>query len=442
MSFYNLVVDNSTTSGQGVVLNTPVSVSNRVNFTKGDIVTTLNKILIFLTNATHDIPQNVLKDNSHVNGPVQKIGTGYFFFPIGNGTVYRPAGVDLGNSTQILRMQYFKGDAGETFDPKTNKNRDRNRFESGNNGTLFGLGGPPSRYEHWVATNGSGDAANPKIDLTWRVASNGSDDNGPENDNSGPANYIGVNNPDWLVVAAWSADNWIDNRNGEWANRGGTTRGGGARNTVYIPQKYGLIDGTEAISGVLNYFTIGRVFEALPIELLFFRAELQEKAVQFKWATAKEINNDYFTIEKSADGQNFTDLLHVKGAGNSQEMRQYTALDASPYNGVTYYRLKQTDKDGTFSYSKIEVVHLGKDGSLLQVYQPASGQLQVNYQLPAEASGTLRIYDSRGVQVWGKQVSANAAAGRELIPMGAARGLYLVSLHTTGGTTIKRVVVY
>jgi hypothetical protein len=424
-SFNRIVINNSSTSGgvdrygktyPGVIINSPITVSDNIDFQNGDIISrsdrntaTADDEVIYSGTRTRFNAKN----GSHVVGPFRKSGNTDFEFPIGNGSYYRPmASTGYSNQGNTLIAEYF----GVSPDPPyTLANVSRNGNPP--------LAGSPSRYEYWTLDLIQG-SANTKVQLSWLTNAN-PDVEGP----SGTQRYLGWREN--IVVAAYRIGG---NGQGSWENAGGSGRTGDLVN--------GTVNADNAINANLNIFTLGGVTHPLPIELLYFRAQLQEKAVQFKWATAKEINNDYFTVEKSADGQNFSDLLQVKGAGNSQEMRQYTAQDASPYNGVTYYRLKQTDKDVTVSYSKIEAVHSGKDGSLLQVYQPASGQLQVNYQLPAEASGTLRVYDSRGVQVWGKQVSANATSGRELIPMGTARGLYLVSLHTTGGTTIKRIVVY
>ncbi|MES2567304.1 MAG: lamin tail domain-containing protein [Bacteroidota bacterium] len=91
----------------------------------------------------------------------------------------------------------------------------------------------------------------------------------------------------------------------------------------------------------------------LPIELLYFNANYNGKYVDLNWATATEINNDYFTIERSGDGLNFESLLKVKGAGNSTNQINYSVTDEEPINGISYYRLKQTDFDDNFSYSNI-----------------------------------------------------------------------------------------
>ena len=89
----------------------------------------------------------------------------------------------------------------------------------------------------------------------------------------------------------------------------------------------------------------------LPIELIEFNAKLESDVVRLYWSTASEINNDYFTIERSRDLKLFKEVSHYSGAGNSREIRHYTAYDTSPLQGISYYRLKQTDFDGRADYS-------------------------------------------------------------------------------------------
>ncbi len=95
----------------------------------------------------------------------------------------------------------------------------------------------------------------------------------------------------------------------------------------------------------------------LPIELLSFSARLAGHKVELNWATASETNNAYFTIERSADGRQFEVVEKIAGAGTASTVHQYASTDPFPFNGKTYYRLKQTDFDGQYSYSHIEVVY-------------------------------------------------------------------------------------
>ena len=117
----------------------------------------------------------------------------------------------------------------------------------------------------------------------------------------------------------------------------------------------------NALSNGDGYYTLGTLnhsLSPLPIELTFFQADEREIEVDLYWQTASEVNNDFFTIERSRDALSWEGVLTIDGAGNSNDLLNYTAIDHFPYSGVSYYRLKQTDFDGKFSYSEIETVYL------------------------------------------------------------------------------------
>jgi len=99
----------------------------------------------------------------------------------------------------------------------------------------------------------------------------------------------------------------------------------------------------------------------LPIKLTSFNATYTSRLVNFMWQTASEINNDYFTIERSADGLNWEWVNDINGAGNSSELLDYNAIDENPYPRMSYYRLKQTDFDGQFEYSNTIAVAMKND---------------------------------------------------------------------------------
>ncbi|MBK7966200.1 MAG: T9SS type A sorting domain-containing protein [Bacteroidetes bacterium] len=99
----------------------------------------------------------------------------------------------------------------------------------------------------------------------------------------------------------------------------------------------------------------------LPVELISFKAtKISNQQVQVSWSTASEKNNDFFTIERSLDGNSFIEVQRVKGAGNSSSTRNYSIIDQEPTAGVNYYRLIQTDFDGTTEIFKPIVVDIGK----------------------------------------------------------------------------------
>ncbi len=91
----------------------------------------------------------------------------------------------------------------------------------------------------------------------------------------------------------------------------------------------------------------------LPIKLLRFRGTSFNQSNQLSWQTASEINNDYFTLERSVNAVNFKPIATINGAGNSNALLNYNFVDNLPNIGVNYYRLKQTDFNGDFSFSKI-----------------------------------------------------------------------------------------
>ncbi|MEZ4936305.1 MAG: T9SS type A sorting domain-containing protein [Crocinitomicaceae bacterium] len=93
------------------------------------------------------------------------------------------------------------------------------------------------------------------------------------------------------------------------------------------------------------------ILSSLPIELLFVDIEKTSNGVAVEWETATEINNDRFEIYRSIDGVEMELMGTVNGSGNSSEIRSYSFVDFSPYSGISYYRLKQIDFDGAFSWS-------------------------------------------------------------------------------------------
>jgi len=91
----------------------------------------------------------------------------------------------------------------------------------------------------------------------------------------------------------------------------------------------------------------------LPIQLIFFAGNITTEGVLLSWSTSNEINNDYFAIERSTDGVSFDNIGETDGQGTSSHLSEYEFVDKAPKDGSNYYRLKQVDYDGQFTYSKI-----------------------------------------------------------------------------------------
>lgn len=141
----------------------------------------------------------------------------------------------------------------------------------------------------------------------------------------------------------------------------------------------------------------------LPITLVSFTGSLvNENSAQLNWVTASELNNDYFTVERSADAIDFTSLAVVQGAGNSNQTINYSTLDKSPLSGLSYYRLKQTDFNGQFSYSNI--VHIEAAQSNFEIVNTFSSidqkVLEVTLNCSRECMISFELYDLTGRKVY------------------------------------------
>lgn len=112
----------------------------------------------------------------------------------------------------------------------------------------------------------------------------------------------------------------------------------------------------------------GTPFSPLPISLLSFSGKQKNSSIYITWITSSEVNNDYYSLEHAIDGENFNVVKILKGAGFSNEILYYNYLHEKPVNGINYYRLKQTDYDGTFTYSDIIAVNFKQTYNSLLIY--------------------------------------------------------------------------
>lgn len=146
----------------------------------------------------------------------------------------------------------------------------------------------------------------------------------------------------------------------------------------------------------------------LPIELLSFTANCiplpngEGQGVGLKWTTASEINNDYFSIERSADGVTFENIATIQGAGNSSTQINYEFADIPPLSnevGAWYYRLKQTDFDGSYSYSPIIAVkscaHI-QQTTIQNIYTQLDGEIHIIINSPIAQTYNLAFYNAIG----------------------------------------------
>ena len=133
-------------------------------------------------------------------------------------------------------------------------------------------------------------------------------------------------------------------------------------------------------------------FAMLPVELLHFTAAAKGHEVQLHWATATEQNNAGFQVQRSSDALRFEAIAEVPGVGNSMQVVEYDALDRSPLPGTSYYRLLQTDFDGTTSYSDVVSVTIA-ESELLAYPNPADDRVWLTGTIAGEAA---TLFDAMG----------------------------------------------
>jgi hypothetical protein len=160
--------------------------------------------------------------------------------------------------------------------------------------------------------------------------------------------------------------------------------------------------------------------------------------VDITWATASEINNELFTIERSVDGVDFTTILERDGAGTSNHIIEYAAVDRKPVMGTSYYRLRQTDYDGAYEYSKTEVVTINESSSFRVWPNPATDHLKVQLD---EVAGTsfLKIYNDEGRLVYEKEMDGSFSR-LDIDLSGFDQGLYFITHAHDGVITKTRFV--
>ncbi len=157
---------------------------------------------------------------------------------------------------------------------------------------------------------------------------------------------------------------------------------------------------------------------ALPIKLLYFKAIKNGEHVLVEWATLLELNNDYFVVEKSTDGNNFYKIGELQGSGTTSEVMNYSYLDDS-FNAVdiVYYRLKQVDFDGQSEVFNIIALQLNSatGSDLLFVYpNPAEKYIKVFSQVLTSNDFSYEITNlngnviETGVSTWAEPLSVEA----------------------------------
>ncbi len=179
----------------------------------------------------------------------------------------------------------------------------------------------------------------------------------------------------------------------------------------------------------------------LPVNLKTFKARAETKnKVKVFWTTEYEKDNGYFDIERSSDGVHFVSTGRVPGLNNNGVLTDYYYYDYNAMKGISFYRLKQVDIDGKYSYSPIERVNNSETDNSFDVYpNPATGNtFKINLLKATSVNTELLIYDQSGrLQLKQALENNNTISIKHQLPA----GMYILKLNDKDITGTKQLVI-
>lgn len=184
----------------------------------------------------------------------------------------------------------------------------------------------------------------------------------------------------------------------------------------------------------------------LPVELLSFEAKFIEDFIELNWTTSTETNNDFFEIEKSYNLINYKSIAKIDGNGNTHQLNEYSYYDYDIKYGIVYYRLKQTDFNGKYTYSDIISLEIKNPYSvnIKNIYPvPASNRIFIEFSAETNSDITYYISDVNGKIV--KSGIINSAKTRSLIQINELdrinNGVYFIYLKSEEGISRTQKII-
>jgi len=202
---------------------------------------------------------------------------------------------------------------------------------------------------------------------------------------------------------------------------------------------YAQFDAIMSFSG--GTATAGVDGTTLPVSLSDFNAKVLDNSVELSWATTVETNNDYFQIERSSNGRAFEMIDRVEGANNSVTLKNYTSIDRNPNTGDNYYRIKQVDLNGAFTYSDIVLVEMLSRNTMRMYPMPVSNQLTIDYTSSQTEQASIMLVDALGVLV--SQTNLTAVPGDNSFTIDVTTipaGSYFVIMQFDTNRIIRNII--
>ncbi|MDA3882227.1 MAG: T9SS type A sorting domain-containing protein [Bacteroidales bacterium] len=319
-----------------------------------------NNSILFLNSKNIEI-DIAYSDSSHVDGYVQRNiekNSGIYVFPVGNKGIARPFGVGVqnGNNNNISQVRFI-------YDIPINSN----------NVDYSKLPGGIIQYFYWEHTVITG--ANPQRRLYYE-----------EED------FPGINASQRLSSMTI-------------ANTDGSKKWDKATTGWSVNDSYKWIEFDNANASNSTYWTLGSILGNvsyenidLPITLLSFTATKNESEIYIAWETKEEVNNHKFHLERSYDGIHFVSINSQNSNGTSFEINSYTFYDHTFSQNNIYYRLKQVDFDGAFSYSQVIAISLDTFENIKKsvTIKPLKNEIMCSFNYYDTPTTTIRVYNNHG----------------------------------------------
>lgn len=225
---------------------------------------------------------------------------------------------------------------------------------------------------------------------------------------------------------------------GNWTNSTGNAAAQGN-------DPYTRTSGTLSIgSGAPLFIAVGDLVSALPVTLVSFNANYENNQVNLNWSTASEINNHYFNIERSIDGQTWQTIGRVEGHGNSLVTQNYFAVDnlagVIP-TGDIYYRLQQVDFNESAAYSMIRSVTINSVPVAVNTYpNPAVNTLNVSWSSEEAGNTVLKLINITGVTIYSENVSGLGLMHKQIDMSNYPTGTYFLQLVTDKNFSSQTII--
>lgn len=369
MKTYNLVTNNTA----GITLNNDLSISGTHTFTAGLVHSSSTpNYLVYEAGAGH----TGSTDNRHMTGWVKKNGSDDFIFPVGDNSYLRDAAISSLSASSVFNCHYYT--------PSQNN---------------YNLASPLVKVkgnEYWDIEKVSG--GNAQVTLNWDHA-------------KVPMDNILLTD---IRVGHFYSGNW--NNEGGSASGNVTTTGSVTSNAI----------------SSFSPFTIGYISFPIPLKLVSFTGWRKSGITYLHWVSENEQDVSHFSVERSFDGNVFNSIAAVP-ARNRGIRELYSLNDPASFTGMAYYRLKNIDNDGKFSYSRVILVsEQSANGPAFLVQNPVQTAITVYNKTAPAGVYEYRLFSTNGQQVVRGVVSLSGNGACIIrLPMMIPHGIYTLDLQSS-----------